>query len=94
MTTKTIESEDLWNWVGNGLLPSAKPKLETLIKEQGKDKIVAKLNLSARVTEAVEKQDVKDFHDMINSIAAQHLGAIQVLGYFLGAIVGISQIFL
>ena len=29
---------------------------------------------------------------MINEIAAQHLGAIQVLGYLLGALVGICQV--
>ena len=52
-----------------------------------------KLDISRRIAEAVDKQDVKEFHSMINSIAAQHLGAIQVLGYFLGALVGAAQIF-
>ena len=76
----------------NDLLPAAKPKIEALIREQGKDKIIEKLNLSRRVSEAVEKQKVEDFHEMINSIAAQHLGAIQVLGYILGLIVGLTQL--
>jgi hypothetical protein len=30
---------------------------------------------------------------MINLVAAQHLGAIQVLGYILGAVAGILLIF-
>ena len=94
LTDEVIDSEKLWAWVENDLLPAAKPKIETLIREQGKDKIIAKLNLSHRVAEAVEKQNVKDFHEMINSIAAQHLGAIQVLGYFLGLIIGLTQLFI
>ena len=32
--------------------------------------------------------DVKEFHGMVNDVAAQHLGAIQVLGYLLGALAG------
>lgn len=93
MANQMIESRELWAWVENDLMASVKPRLEILIKRQGKRKVLEKLNLSDRVAEAIEKQDVKEFHDMINSIAAQHLGAIQVLGYFLGGIVGVAQIF-
>ncbi len=93
MTTQMIESEELWAWVENDLMDSIKPRIEILIKRQGKRKIMEKLNLSERVAEAIDKQDVKEFHDMIGSITAQHLGAIQVLGYFLGGIVGVAQIF-
>ena len=32
--------------------------------------------------------DVKEFHGMVNEVSAQHLGAIQVLGYILGALAG------
>jgi len=31
---------------------------------------------------------------MITNVAAQHLGAIQVLGFFLGGIVGLIQLLL
>ena len=88
-----MDSEALWQWIENDLIPGAKPDIEAFIKSTGKDVIIEKLNISARIADAVDKQDVKEFHNMINSIAAQHLGAIQVLGYFLGAIVGIAQIF-
>lgn len=30
--------------------------------------------------------DMREFHDMNNEIAAQHLGAIQILGHVLGAV--------
>ena len=44
---------------------------------------MAKLDIFRKIAEVVDKQDVKEFYTMINSIAAQHLGSIQVLGYFL-----------
>lgn len=91
---EVIESTSLWNWVESVLLPEIQPKLEHFIRKHGRDQIVSRLQLSRRVTEAVEKQDVEEFHKMITSIAAEHLGAIQVLGYLLGAIVGTAQLFL
>ena len=89
-----LESENLWSWVENELLPSARPQIERLIKETGRDRIIARLNIAGRVEQAVREQDVRTFHDMINSVAAQHLGAIQVLGYILGAVVGAVQLLL
>lgn len=92
LVDQAITSDKLWTWVEHGLFPSFQPGLETFIREKGKEEIIARLNLAERVTEAVRKQDVKEFYEMINSIAAQHLGAIQVLGYFLGGIVGFLQL--
>ncbi len=94
LANEVIESETLWSWAESELLPCVKPKLEALIREHGRDRIVARLDLSRRVADAVEKQDVEEFHQMITSIAAEHLGAIQVLGYILGAVVGTAQLFL
>ncbi len=92
MANSIIDSPKLWDWVENDLIPSAKPQLEKLIKTEGKDKVIEKLNLKVRVADAIEKQDVKEFHNMINSIAEQHLGAIQILGYFLGLLIGLIQL--
>jgi uncharacterized membrane protein YheB (UPF0754 family) len=89
-----LESESLWGWVENELLPSARPQIEKMIKETGREKIISGLNIAGRVEQAVKEQDVRMFHEMINSVAAQHLGAIQVLGYLLGGLVGLLQIFL
>ena len=87
-----LESESLWGWVENELLPSARPQIEKMIKETGREKIITGLNIAGRVEQAVKEQDVRMFHEMINSVAAQHLGAIQVLGYILGAVVGVAQL--
>lgn len=50
--------------------------------------ILEKLDIQGRIQSAVDKMDVAEFHGMINEVAAQHLGAIQVLGYLLGAAAG------
>ena len=91
ITRQLLSSDSLWDWVEKTLLPSAEPKIRDFIASQ-KDAIIAKLNIKNRVTDAIDKQDVREFHEMINSIAAQHLGAIQVLGYFLGLLVGFLQL--
>ena len=50
--------------------------------------IVEKLDVRGRIRAAVDPMDMREFHDMINEVSAQHLGAIQVLGYGLGGVVG------
>jgi hypothetical protein len=37
--------------------------------------------------------DMAEFHGMLNEIMAEHLGAIQVLGYVLGAVAGLLLAF-
>ena len=93
LANSVLDSDSLWQWIENELLPNAKPQIEAFIKSTGKTIIIEKLNISGRISEAVNNQNVEEFHSMINSIAARHLGAIQVLGYFLGAFVGAVQIF-
>ena len=82
-----LKSEDLWKWAA-GLLPKMRPEMENFIRTQGTPLIVEKLDVQGRIRAAVDQMDMREFHDMINEVAAQHLGAIQVLGYVLGAVVG------
>lgn len=94
MAQEAIGSDNLWNWVKDKFLPEVKPELEQLIRGYGKDQLLAKLRLSERISEAVKRQDIRQFHGMINGIAAQHLGAIQVMGYILGLLIGALQLLL
>ena len=87
----TLGSEKLWNWLENTFLPQTTLRLSNYITEN-RQTIVENLRLSERIETAINNQDVRQFYKMINEIAAQHLGAIQVLGYILGAIVGILQL--
>ncbi len=83
-----IQSENLWQWVEEEFLPVMRPRIEAIVRVVGRREIIARLNLSERVSQAIERQKVEEFHDMINAVASQHLGAIQVLGYILGGVVG------
>lgn len=82
-----LRSEELWEWVSS-LIPEFQPELEKLIREQGMPLIIDKMDIQGRIKLAVDKMDMEEFHGMINEVAAQHLGAIQVLGYLLGALAG------
>lgn len=92
---KQIEdSPELWSWIQFGLLPAAQVEVERWIQENGQALIQEKLHISQRVQNAVEKQDVEEFYQMISNVAAQHLGAIQVLGFILGGAVGLVELLL
>lgn len=85
-----IRSGGVWGYVRNKLIPETRPALELWLKGPGKDLVISKLDLARRIADAIDKLSVEEFHERVNVIAAQHLGAIQVLGYFLGAIVGVG----
>ena len=82
-----LRSEQLWQWAAS-LLPKFRPELERLIREKGLPLIVERLDIQGRIKKAVDGMDVEEFHGMVNEVSAQHLGAIQVLGYILGALAG------
>jgi uncharacterized membrane protein YheB (UPF0754 family) len=69
-------------------LDAIRPELERLVREQCLPRIYGSLNIGGRITDAIDKMDVEEFHQVVNEVAARHLGAIQVLGYILGAIAG------
>ena len=77
-----------WRLLSERSEPVLRPRIEAIVRVVGRREIIARLNLSERVSQAIERQKVEEFHDMINAVASQHLGAIQVLGYILGGVVG------
>lgn len=87
MTEALLAEDALWNW-GSSCLASCKPQLETFIQTKGMPMILERLNIENRVQQAVNQQDMKQFHAMINDVVGKHLGAIQVLGFLLGGIAG------
>ncbi len=87
MAASVLHSQSLWQWAAS-LVPQSVPHIESLIREKGMPLILAKINLRGRLQTAVDAMDMKEFHDMVGEVAAEHLGAIQVLGYILGALAG------
>ena len=86
-----FNNDKLEKWLRETLLPKAVVFFRDYMQREGKDLIVQKLDIAHRVEDAVNKQDMEQFYGMVNSVVAQHLGAIQVLGYALGAVVGALQ---
>lgn len=50
--------------------------------------VLTDLDIEGRVVSAVERLDPVELEHVANEVAAQHLGAIQVLGYVLGLLAG------
>lgn len=87
---QALASPALWAWVGTTALPDASRSLTAYLAAH-RDEIAEKLDLSGRIEAAVNAQSIPEFHAMLDRLAARHLGAIQVLGYVLGALVGVLQ---
>lgn len=87
MAASVIRSDSLWQWAAS-LIPQSVPRIEALIREKGMPIILSKIDIRGRLQTAVDAMDMKQFHGLVNEIAAEHLGAIQVLGYILGALAG------
>ena len=75
-------------------LDAIRPEIERLVREQCLPRIYGSLNIGGRVADAIDKMDVEEFHQVVNDVAARHLGAIQVLGYILGSIAGAVMVIL
>ena len=87
-----LRSEQLWQWAAS-LIPRFRPELENLIRTKGLPYITTNLDIEGRVKTAIDGMDMAEFHGMLNQVMAEHLGAIQVLGYLLGALAGFILVF-
>ncbi len=78
----------LWSWLANEAMPAAGPGIMRWLENEGLFVTREHFDVAGRVEEAILELDVREFHEMINDVSARHLGAIQVLGYILGLIIG------
>ena len=88
---QAFASETLRNKLDNDILPRVGEKLVQLIGEN-RDVVLERLRLQDRVAEAVDKMSVEDFHMTLNEFMAENFCAVQVLGFVLGAAVGLLQL--
>ena len=87
-----LRSDQLWQWAAS-LIPRFRPELEDLIRTKGLPLIIERMDIEGRVESTVNGMDMAEFHGMLNQVMAEHLGAIQVLGYLLGALAGLLLVF-
>lgn len=90
--SRLLRSDAAWEWVAEAI-PAVRPGVERMIRDIGTKAIVEKLDVEGRVKTAVDGMNMAEFHGMLNEIMAEHLGAIQVLGYLLGALAGLLLAF-
>ncbi len=89
---RLFHSDELWQLLREQVMPAAERALARYLAGDGRKMILEKLDLPGRIERSVAEQKVEDFHRMINAVADEHLVAIQVLGYLLGALAGILLI--
>ena len=89
LADQTLRSPELWEMLRNQGLPALRKGVGSYLRGEGKAVLIARLNLPHRIEASVAAQDVTEFHRMILAIADEHLVAIQVLGYVLGAVAGV-----
>lgn len=85
-----LDSPKLWTWVETSALPALRKRLGDYIAEHG-DEMIRSFDIPGRIESEINAMDMAKFHAMLDGLMAQHLSAIQVLGFILGAIVGALQ---
>ncbi|MFO0946039.1 MAG: DUF445 family protein [Planctomycetota bacterium] len=86
---RLIDTPAFWRWLSQEAIPRFKPHLAAWLERDGMEIIGKRFNVSGRVRTAVCAMDVKILHEMVDAVATEQMGAIQVLGYLLGLMCGI-----
>ncbi|VTS04582.1 DUF445 family protein [Tuwongella immobilis] len=89
-----LESDGFWNWLHERGIPALKPAIMGWLEEHGVEVIGKRFDVAGRVRTAITAMDVRTVHQMVDSVATEQLGAIQVLGFVLGLMTGIPLLLL
>ena len=87
VTDRVFDSPKMTEWLNTRFIPSIKPSIESFVRARVPDAL-EKINFKELIAEEIEKFDPREFHELVNSVAAENLGAIQVLGFILGGLIG------
>ena len=88
---RAFSSDKLRGKLEKDVLPKVGVKVAQLIGEN-KQAILDRLRLEQRVADAVDGMPVATFHQTLNEFLSENLCAVQVLGFVLGALVGLLQV--
>ncbi|MDO5310052.1 MAG: DUF445 family protein [Planctomycetia bacterium] len=88
-----LNSPKAWRWAQEALIPKLKGLTEQFLQEKT-GVFLEKINIDEMIAESVERQNTREFHQMVNDLTAEHLGAIETLGYVLGGLIGMLQLLL
>lgn len=90
-----IADERFWNMIGEkvapGLHAAIGSALESIPKEQFAGFFTGNHHVADVVERTIMNMKLLDFYGMLDEVMAEHLGAIQVFGFILGAAIGYVQ---
>ncbi|MCR5359464.1 MAG: DUF445 family protein [Thermoguttaceae bacterium] len=91
MADWVLDSPKMVEWIDSRFIPSIKPSIESFVRGHVPDAL-EKIDFAALIAEEIEKFEPREFHELVNSVAAENLGAIQVLGFILGGLIGVLML--
>ena len=90
-----IAGDAFWDMVGERIMPGMRETIASALAEIPPEQFAgifaASHHIAAIVERTVAEMELLDFYAMLDEVMAEHLGAIQVFGFFLGAAVGYLQ---
>lgn len=89
VSQEAAQSDPLRRAVRDALLPAVREEVVAWIRGGGLTGALEGLEVGRLVAEAAAGLRVEELEAMAEEVAAQHLGAIQVLGYVLGLLAGV-----
>lgn len=93
VANRLLDAPGFWRWLIDEALPNAKSHIVSWLDKYGQS-IAEHIDLRGRAQRALEQMDVAYMHRMANNVAGQELGAIQVLGFIIGLVVGLGYSFM
>ena len=80
-------SPKMTEWLNTRSIPSIKPSIESFVRVRVPDAL-EKINFKELIAEEIKKFDPREFHEPVNSVTTENLGAIHVLDFILGGVIG------
>ena len=86
--------KEVWSKIGfehlvkDELFPVVLGDIQELVRHEQADFLVDLFDIQQRIKVSAAELGLEELEDMVNQVGAYHLGAIQVLGFFLGLSVG------
>ncbi len=92
MIRQLLNSEELWEYLRAEVLPLAQRYIRRWLRREGREVVLQRLNFGKQIEYAVARQDIRDFQRMVDTLAANQLGAIHLLGFLLGLLFGLLMV--
>ena len=85
---RLLDSPALWRWLLEEALPKSKTYVVRWLESEAAKIIAHKIDFASVIEEELNNIPVEYMHTMVERVAGHALGAIRVLGFLIGAVVG------